>query len=96
MKLFDAGGFSMLTLTTKKISGEFLPVGEEEYGAIITTDDGYVVVVVDDGGYTKAQSKAGEQDEAREIYKKLLQNGTEQFGGGKVVMWAREYPVIRD
>lgn len=84
----------MLTLTTKKISGKFLPVGEEEYGAMITNDGGYVVVIVDGDGYTKAQSKAAEQDEARETYNKLLQNGTERFRGDKVVMWARQYPVI--
>ena len=94
MKLFEAGGFSMLTLTTKKVSGKFVPVGEEEYGAVIISDDGYVVVVVDEDGYTKAQSKAAEQDEATDTYKKLLQNGTEQFSGDKVTMWARKYPVV--
>lgn len=85
----------MLTLTTKKISGKFLPVGEEEYGAMIVSDDGHVVVVVDGDGYTKAQSKAAEQDEAKETYRKLILNGTERFHGDKVIMWAREYPVIQ-
>ena len=29
MVLFDISGFAMLTLTTKKIDGKFVPVGEE-------------------------------------------------------------------
>ena len=31
MKLFNIAGFGMLTLTTKKIDGKFLPVGEEDF-----------------------------------------------------------------
>ena len=40
MKMFEIAGFSMLTLTTKKIDGKFFPVGEEEFTAVINSDDG--------------------------------------------------------
>ena len=33
MKLFDVAGFAMLTLTTKKKDGKFIPIGEETYCA---------------------------------------------------------------
>ena len=64
MKMFDVAGFGMLTLTTKKIDGKFFPVGEEEFTAVISSEDGHVAVIVDKDGYTKAQSKAVEKDEA--------------------------------
>ena len=42
MKMFDIAGFAMLTLTTKKIDGNFQPVGEEEFTAVINSPDGFV------------------------------------------------------
>ena len=95
MKLFDAGGFAMLTQTTKKVSGKFLPVGEEEYSAVTMTDEGHVVVIVDGDGHTKAQSKATEQTEAAKTFQKLIQNGTEQFDGNEIILWSRVYPVVK-
>jgi len=71
MKMFDVAGFAMLTLTTKKIDGKFYPVGEEEFTAVISSPDGYVAVIVDKDGFTKAQSKALEKEEAISIFKKL-------------------------
>ena len=62
MILFDISGFAMLTLTTKKIDGKFVPVGEESFTAVIKTDDGFVVLLVDADGFTKAQTKALEKD----------------------------------
>ena len=35
MKIFEIAGFAMLTLTTKKIDGNFHPVGEEDFTAVI-------------------------------------------------------------
>ena len=57
MKMFEAAGFGMLTLTTKKVDGDFQPVGEEEFTAIINSPDGDVAIIVDKDGFTKAQSK---------------------------------------
>ena len=72
MKMFEVAGFGMLTLTTKKIDGKFHPVGEEEFTAVISSVDGHVAVIVDKDGFTKAQSKAVEKEEAiGSIYKNL-------------------------
>ena len=70
MKMFDVAGFGMLTLTTKKIDGKFHPVGEEEYTAVINSEDGHIAIIVDGDGFTKAQSKSVEKEEALKIYKK--------------------------
>ena len=77
MKMFNAAGFGMLTLTTKKVNGVFEPVGEDELVTVIqSTSDanniGYVVVIVDTDGFTKAQSKAvTSKEEAATIFGKL-------------------------
>ena len=95
MRLFEAAGFSMLTLTTKKVSGKFVPVGEEEYAATIDTPEGYVVVLVDADGYTKAQSKPLEQDEATGILDKLVGGGVEPYPGDTITIWTRTHSVVR-
>ena len=63
MKLFDIAGFAMLTLTTKKVNDGFVPVGEEDFAAVIQTRDGYVAILADGDGKTKAQTKALEKNE---------------------------------
>ena len=40
---------------------KFFPVGEEEFTAVITSEEGHVAVIVDKDGYTKAQSKSVEK-----------------------------------
>ena len=57
MVLFEIAGFSMLTLTTKKIDGKFFPVGEESLITVIKIDNGYIIILVDEDGFTKAQTK---------------------------------------
>ena len=71
MVLFDISGFAMLTLTTKKIDGKFVPVGEESFVTVIKTDDGFVIILVDEGGFTKAQTKALEKEEAKKYSTKF-------------------------
>ncbi|MCG3779758.1 MAG: hypothetical protein JW390_30024 [Nitrosopumilus sp.] len=71
MKMFEVAGFAMLTLTTKKIDGKFFPVGEEEFTAVIDSEDGHVAVIVDKDGFTKAQSKVVKKEEAISILKNL-------------------------
>lgn len=95
MKLFDVAGFAMLTLTTKKIDGKFVPVGEEDYCAVIKTSNGYVVILVDNDGFTKAQSKPMEKQEAFNILNKLLEKGISEFLGKEVEIWTERYPVIK-
>ena len=81
MILFKLGGFGMLTLTTKKKDGQFIPVGEEDLVAIIQTADGYVTILVDLEGYTKAQSKPLPKEKAIEAYKKMMDDGIQEFKG---------------
>ncbi len=96
MRLFDLAGFAMLTITTKKIDGKFAPVGEVDLVAIIKTPEGYKTILVDEEGYTKAQSKAIEKDEALKIFKKARDLQIEEFTGDKVEIWTEVYPVVQN
>ena len=94
MKLFDIAGFAMLTLTTKKKEGKFIPVGEETYCAAIKKPEGYVIILVDEDGYTKTQSKDLEKDEAAEIYTKVRESGIEEFPGKQIAIWTEMFDTI--
>ena len=96
MTLFDLAGFAMLTLTTKKKDGKFLPVGEETHVAVIHTADGYVTILVDEEGYTKAQSKALEKSEAMEIFKKARDSGISEYQGTQVDIWTESYFTVQN
>jgi len=96
MILFDISGFAMLTLTTKKIDGKFFPVGEESFVAAIKTDDGFVVILVDADGFTKAQTKALEKDEAQKIFSKVLDLDIVEFSGKEIKIWADVYPTVQN
>lgn len=96
MTLFNLAGFAMLTLTTKKINGKFLPVGEEVFVAVIHTADGYVTILVDEDGYTKAQSKVLEKKEAIDIFKKARDSGITEFAGKQVEIWTESYPTVQN
>ncbi len=94
MRLFNVAGFAMLTLTTKKVDGKFMPVGTEEYAAVIRTRDGFVAILADEDGYTKAQSKALDKNEAFEILDKLVLSGIPEFTGDDVEIWTEQYPRV--
>lgn len=96
MKMFEVAGFSMLTLTTKKIDGNFQPVGEEEFTAVVTSTEGHVAIIVDKDGYTKAQSKAVEKEEALSIFKKLREAGIEEYLGKEIQIWSETRPTIQN
>jgi len=96
MKLFDVAGFAMLTLTTKKVDGKFLPVGEEDFAAAIKTPEGYVVILVDDDGYTKAQTKPLEKEEAAKIFKKIRDTGIEEYSGSDISIWTERNPTVQN
>ena len=95
MKLFDIAGFAMLTLTTKKRDGKFIPVGEETYCAAIKKPEGYVVILVDEEGYTKTQSKDLEKDEAAKIFAKVKESGIEEFPGKQIAIWTEQFDTIQ-
>jgi len=96
MTLFDLAGFAMLTLTTKKKDGKFLPVGEETKVAVIHTDGGYVTILVDEEGYTKAQSKALEKNEAMEIFKKARDSGISEYEGTQIEIWTESFFTVQN
>ena len=96
MKMFEVAGFGMLTLTTKKIDGKFYPVGEEEFTAAISSEDGHVAVIVDKDGFTKAQSKAVEKEEALSIYKKLRDTGILEYPKNDIQIWSQTRPTIQN
>jgi len=85
----------MLTLTTKKKDGVFIPVGEPNYAAIIQTPDGYVTILVDEDGYTKAQSKPLQKEAALDIFKKARESGIEEYSGNMVEIWTEQYPAVQ-
>jgi len=96
MKLFDVAGFAMLTLTTKKVDGKFLPVGEEDFAAAIKTPEGYVIILVDGDGYTKAQTKPLEKEEAAKIFKKIRNTGIEEYSGSDISIWTERNPTVQN
>ena len=97
MKMFDVAGFGMLTLTTKKINGKFFPVGEEEFTAVINSEEGgHVTVIVDKDGYTKAQSKSVEKEEAITIFKKLKDSGILEYPKNEIQIWSQTMPTIQN
>ncbi len=96
MKMFEVAGFGMLTLTTKKVDGKFQPVGEEEFAAVISSVDGHVAVIVDKDGFTKAQSKAVEREEAISIYKKLRETGILEYPEKEIQIWSETRPTIQN
>ncbi|MEJ2260079.1 MAG: hypothetical protein P8X83_00235 [Nitrosopumilaceae archaeon] len=96
MKLFDVAGFGMLTLTTKKIDGKFFPVGEEDFTAVIRSEEGYVAVIVDKDGFTKAQSKKVEKEEALDIFKKLRDSGVPEYPESSIKIWTEDRPTIQN
>ena len=88
--------FTSKVLTTKKIDGKFYPVGEEEFAAAISSEDGHVAVIVDKDGFTKAQSKAVEKEEALSIYKKLRDTGIPEYPKKDIQIWSQTRPVIQN
>lgn len=81
MNLFNHAGFAMLTLTVKKSEGKFVPVGEQEFVAVANKPEGWIAVIVDEEGYAKAQSKVLEENDAREILKKVVASGIPEYTG---------------
>ncbi len=95
MKMFEAAGFGMLTLTTKKVGGVFEPVGEEELAAVIESADGYVSIITDADGFTKAQSKATTKDGAVATYEKLIGDGMSPYMGASIQIWSETRSALK-
>lgn len=96
MKIFEAAGFGMITLTTKKVNGKFEPVGEEEFAAVIRSPEGHVAIIADSDGYTKAQSKAVGRDEAMATFRKLTSSGIPEYPGAEIQIWSESRPTVQN
>ena len=96
MKMFEVAGFGMITLTTKKVDGNFQPVGEEEFTAVINSPDGYVAIIVDKDGFTKAQSKAVEKEDAISIFKRLRESGIAEYSGKEIQIWSETRSTVQN
>ena len=81
MNLFSHAGFAMLTLTVKKSEGTFVPVGDQEFVAVVQKSDGWITVIVDEEGYAKAQSKTLNENDAKKIMKKAMAAGIAEYTG---------------
>jgi len=71
-------------------------VGEESFATVIKSDDGFVILLVDTGGFTKAQTKALEKEEAQKILNKVLSSGIAEFSRKEIKIWADTYPTVQD
>ena len=63
---------------------------------MIKTDDGFVIILVDEGGFTKAQTKALEKEEAQKILDKVLASGIAEFSRKEIKIWTDTYPTVQD
>jgi hypothetical protein len=71
-------------------------VGEESFTAVIKTPDGFVIILVDEEGFTKAQTKALDKEEAQKIFKKVLVSGITEFSRKEIKIWTDTYPTVQD
>ncbi len=80
-RLFEYSGFAFLTRTVKQQGENFEPVGEEELVVLEPAGDKMLVLICDADGYSKAQTKPLEPEQARKIFEKMLKDGFREFRG---------------
>jgi hypothetical protein len=81
LKLFDYTGFAMLTYTVKQDGNGFSPVGEEMLIGKMEKESNAMLFLCDNDGYAKAQSKPLPKEKAAEVYKKMLDDGFQEYKG---------------
>ena len=81
LKLFDYTGFAMLTYTVKQDGKGFSPVGEEMLIGKMEKESDAMLFLCDYDGYAKAQSKPLPKEKAAEAYKKMLDDGFQEYKG---------------
>ena len=96
MQYFQAVQQGKQRASKSQIDGKFFPVGEEEFTAVINSEDGHVAVIVDKDGFTKAQSKAVEKEEAISIFKKLRDTGILEYPKNEIQIWSQTRPTIQN
>ena len=55
-----------------------------------------MIILVDEGGFTKAQTKALEKEEAKKILDKVLASGIAEFPSKEIKIWTDTYPTVQD
>ncbi|MCH8860512.1 MAG: hypothetical protein IH843_05175 [Thaumarchaeota archaeon] len=60
------------------------------------TPRGFENICEDDEGYTKAQSKALEKNEAMEIFKKARDSGISEYDGAQIEIWTESYSTVQN
>ena len=63
---------------------------------MINSEEGHVAVIVDKDGFTKAQSKSVEKEEALSIYKKLRDTGIPEYPENEIQIWSQTRPTIQN
>ena len=71
-------------------------MGEESFTAVIKTEEGFVILLVDTDGFTKAQTKALEKEDAQKVFTKVLDSGITEFSGREIKIWTDTYPTVQD
>ncbi|HZA69177.1 MAG TPA: hypothetical protein VE548_05700 [Nitrososphaeraceae archaeon] len=81
LKLFDYTGYAMLTYTVKQDGNGFAPVGEEMLVGKMERESEAMLFLCDSDGYAKAQSRPLPKEKAIEAYKKMIDDGIQEFTG---------------
>ncbi len=83
MKLFNYAGYAMLTYTIKQApnSKDFSPVGEATLVAKMVYQNQIIIYFTDEDGFAKAQTKPMEIEEGEKLYKKIVDDGVQQYKG---------------
>ena len=63
---------------------------------VVFTLTGTSVVSDVEGGFTKAQTKALEKEEAKKIFNKILASGVAEFSHKEIKIWTDAYPTVQD
>ena len=71
----------MLTYTTKQGANGFDPVGEEMLVGKMERESEAMLFLCDSDGYAKAQSRPLPIEKANEAYKKMVDDGIQEFKG---------------
>ena len=51
---------------------------------------------MDEDGFTKAQTKALEKEEAKKIFNKILASGIAEFSRKEIKIWTDTFPTVQD
>ena len=88
----EIGDIISKTTDKKKINRLAVGEGSKQFE---NRPEGYLVILVDAEGYTKAQTKDLEKEEAGQIYSKVAESGIEEFPGNQITIWTETFDTIQ-